>query len=406
MLVIMDDTLVYSPLGILPSDWKITRIGDLANIKYGKANPKKDGNIPVIGSGGVFDWTDVPIVDYPTIVIGRKGTAGRTWLMESPSFPSDTTFYLDWKKEVDIRYLYGYLTFSPLSGQHAKTTLPSLTRPDLENKLVPLPPLPEQRAIAHVLSTVRRSIEASERVIEAARELKRSMMKYLFTYGPVPVGQAEMVKLKETEVGLVPEEWEVVKLGNVIEKPQYGYTETASIEPVGPHFIRITDIQTSGSVNWSTVPFCQCSNNDYEKYELAEGDILVARIGATTGKNFLVNKPPQAVFASYLIRLRPKLKLLTPLYLYHYMNTHLYWAQIDATKGGRLKQGINIPNLQNLLIPLPAILEQSKIGNFLRNLDLKTENELRRKETLEIAFNSLLHHLMTGKMRVNNLLIP
>ncbi|MDI3483413.1 MAG: hypothetical protein PWQ88_1284, partial [Candidatus Methanomethylophilaceae archaeon] len=82
---------------------------------------------------------------------------------------------------------------------------------------IPLPPLPEQKKIAAVLSTVQEAKEKTEAVINAAKDLKRSMMKHLFTYGPVPPQEAENVPLKETEIGMVPEEWEVVRLGDVIE---------------------------------------------------------------------------------------------------------------------------------------------------------------------------------------------
>src|SRR4051812_15425050 len=83
----------------------------------------------------------------------------------------------------------------------------------------------------------------------------------------------------------------------------YGYTESASSEAVGPRFLRITDIQND-KVDWDGVPYCKIAASDLPKYRLASGDIVFARTGATTGKSFLVDDPPDAVFASYLIRLR------------------------------------------------------------------------------------------------------
>ena len=188
-------------IGPLPTDWEIRSLGDVAEIKYGRARPKSEGPVPAVGSGGIYAWVDETLIDFPTIVIGRKGTAGQAWLMEKPCWPSDTTFYLEWKAEVDLRFLFGWLTLKPLSGEHAKTTLPSLSRPDMEHYIVPFPPLNEQRRIAHVLSTIQRAIEAQDKVIAAARELKRSLMQRLFTYGPGP----EPAPTKITEIGEMPE---------------------------------------------------------------------------------------------------------------------------------------------------------------------------------------------------------
>jgi len=172
-------------LGPLPEEWRVVRLGEVAAVRYGKARPKGTGVIPVVGSGGIYAWAKRALVDFPTLVIGRKGTAGTVWLQEQPCWPSDTTFYLEWKTDgLDHRFVYHFLQEQPLSGEHAKTTLPSLQRPDLENYLLPLPPLPEQRAIAYVLRTVQRAKEATERVIAALKELKKSLMKHLFTYGP------------------------------------------------------------------------------------------------------------------------------------------------------------------------------------------------------------------------------
>jgi type I restriction enzyme S subunit len=86
----------------------------------------------------------------------------------------------------------------------------------LANEVIPLPPLPEQRRIAHVLSTIQRAIAAQEDLIAAARETKRSLMQRLFTYGPGP----EPAPTKETEIGEIPEHWEVVQLKEVLQTTQ------------------------------------------------------------------------------------------------------------------------------------------------------------------------------------------
>jgi len=388
-----------SEIGPVPVDWHVVPLSSVALVKYGKARPRSKGGIPAIGSGGVYAWVSKPLIDFSTLVIGRKGTAGKVQLVKKPCWPSDTTFYLEWLAPVDTYFLFCYLTLNPLSGEHAKTTLPSLSRRDVEACPIPLPPLPEQRRIARVLSTVRRAIEATEAVIAATRELKRSLMHHLFTYGPVSLQEAERVPLKETEIGLVPEHWDMVRLGEVCEKPQYGLTASAVETPLRSQFVRITDIK-DGNVNWNSVPFCECPENQLAKYKLQPDDVLVARIGATTGKSYLVKDyPSEAVFASYLIRLRCRSRLF-PGFLSHFMNTEGYWKQIDAAKGGRLKQGVNIPVLRSLMLGLPSLDEQRCISERLTSLDSGIKTLHSHKQALEALFQSLLHNLMTGRVRV------
>lgn len=93
-----------------------------------------------------------------------------------------------------------------------------------------------------------------------------------------------------------------VKLRDVVTM-QYGYTQSASEQAVGPKFLRITDI-TSEYLDWNTVPHCSISQADQTKYELNVGDIVVARTGVTSGKaRYFASKPKNAVFASFLVRL-------------------------------------------------------------------------------------------------------
>ena len=172
----------------------------------------------------------------------------------------------------------------------------------------------------------------------------------------------------------LPSDWQLSMVKETCEKPQYGYTETASSEPVGPIFLRITDIQDSG-VNWDTVPYCVCDEEKRKKFKLEENDILVARIGATTGKSFLIRKCPEAVFASYLIRLRAK--SIDPEFLYYYLNSENYWRQINANKGDKLKGGVNASILAGIQLARPPLAEQRAIASVLAKVQARIEAQRR-----------------------------
>lgn len=144
----------------------------------------------------------------------------------------------------------------------------------------------------------------------------------------------------------------------------YGYTESASSEPVGPRFLRITDIQDD-RVDWDAVPYCKIQTEDIPKYQLASGDIVFARTGATTGKSFLVEDPPESVFASYLIRVRLHLKELLPEFVSLFFQTNGYWKSIRDGSAGSAQGGFNATKLGALSIPIPPIAEQQRIVGIL-----------------------------------------
>ena len=85
--------------GDIPVGWNTMELRQLANVKYGKARPKLEGDIPVYGSGGIYALTNQFLVDYSTIVVGRKGSAGQCYFVNRPSWISDTCFYLEWKTQ-------------------------------------------------------------------------------------------------------------------------------------------------------------------------------------------------------------------------------------------------------------------------------------------------------------------
>lgn len=157
--------------------------------------------------------------------------------------------------------------------------------------------------------------------------------------------------------------WEIKKLGDV-SAIQYGYTESATSQSIGPRFLRITDIQDD-RVDWASVPYCKIESVDLPKYSLASGDIVFARTGATTGKSFLVTDPPKAVFASYLIRLRLVDKILIPEFVSLYFQTSNYWQTIKEGSAGTAQGGFNATKLSALSIPVPPLIEQRRIVRVL-----------------------------------------
>ena len=170
---------------------------------------------------------------------------------------------------------------------------------------------------------------------------------------------------------------------NEISTISYGYTESAFREIIGPKFLRITDIQ-DGSVDWESVPYCRIDDATYEKQRLNDGDIVFARTG-TVGKSFLVRNPPEAVCASYLIRVQADCSKVIPGFLYLNFQTRNYWKQIHAGKSGSVQGGFNASKLGKLAISLPSIEKQIGIVDAmaaLMNVEMRINHSLKELLTL------------------------
>ncbi len=175
--------------------------------------------------------------------------------------------------------------------------------------------------------------------------------------------------------------WPIVNLGDVCQKVDYGLTASAAERIDGPRFLRITDMQDD-TVDWDTVPSCECSDREYDQNKLAVGDIVFARTGATTGKSFLIrhlSKP--AVFASYLIRVRPSQRL-DPIYLSYFLKSSMYWHQISTMASGAAQPGVNSSKLKELSLPLPPLPEQKRIAAILDKADAIRR---KRQQAIQLA---------------------
>lgn len=246
---------------------------------------------------------------------------------------------------------------------------------------IPLPPLDEQRRIVA-------RIEKLAAQIDEARTLRQEAAE-----------AAEALLASASQSVFEPkEDWKVCSVGDFCEPPQYGYTETATYEPVGPRFLRITDIQ-DGKVNWDSVPYCHCPKPD--KYLLKPNDLVFARTGATTGKSFVIHDCPKAIFASYLIRLRV-ISTVSIEYLYHYFQSPSYWRQISDKKKGTGQPNLNGAKLKKLEVPVPPTSEQQQIVAELNTLQAEVDKlkrlQIETYRELDALLPSFLDKAFKGEL--------
>ncbi|MDD5645665.1 MAG: restriction endonuclease subunit S [Candidatus Bipolaricaulis sp.] len=267
---------------------------------------------------------------------------------------------------------------------------------DLLNMVVPLPPLPEQRAIARVLRTVQEAIAATEWVIEAAKELKRSMMEYLFTYGPVPVDQADRVALKETEIGAIPTRWALEPFGDAVEiaKGQINPTEApySSMLNVGPENV----VSETGEL----LPLTTASQLGLTsgKYHFTDRDVLYSKIRPYLAKAALPEF--EGICSADMYPVRPISERLSREILFHYLLSRRFTRQAISFQNRTGIPKINRAQLGSVLVPLPPCDEQPKIAGALAAAASYATHAARRQACLEDVFGALLHNLMTGKVRV------
>jgi len=185
--------------------------------------------------------------------------------------------------------------------------------------------------------------------------------------------------------------WEEMILSDICNNIQYGYTQSAIHKKIGPKFLRITDVRNN-FISWDNVPFCRINKQNYKRYKLEEGDIVIARTGATTGINKYIDKNvPDAVFASYLVRLKIN-KLNDPKFIYYILSSKNYKEYIKSYIGGSAQPNANAKTLTSFKVKIPNLLEQKSISAILSSLDLKIELNSQINKNLEQIAQVIFKH--------------
>ena len=194
----------------------------------------------------------------------------------------------------------------------------------------------------------------------------------------------------------IPETWIQATIGDVCSQPQYGYTTKAS-NSGDLRLLRTSDI-TSGRISWETVPYCTENPDDLEKYILIDGDILVSRAGSV-GVSHLLTKPLKAVFASYLIRLKP---FIERRFLRYFLQSPDYWVAIAEEKLGIAVPNVNATKLKSIRVPVPPAQEQrrivAKIEELFSELDKGIESLKKARAQLKVYRQAVLKHAFEGNL--------
>jgi len=306
------------------------------------------------------------------------------------------------KEGVDPRFVVG-VVHAPTFVEHAVSGMTGVQHPRTSWGHIKTFELPafdetEQKNIADLLWEVHDAILANEAAIDAGGNLKRAAMRTLFTRGLR--GEAQ----KETEIGPVPENWDVVSIGDVALNTQYGLSVRGN--PSGAYPILRMNCQEDGKVHYRDLQFVELDTETFEAFRVKPGDLLFNRTNSIdlVGRMAIVEDDRPAVFASYLVRLTVNDHRCDPRFLNYFMNWPATQTEIKKLASRAVGQAnINATKLKTVRFPLPSLDEQREIVAILDAIDRKIDLHRRKRAVLDELFKALLHKLMTGEIRVADL---
>ena len=366
------------------------------------------------------------VCEADDVILCHKGTLGKIGVI-----PKKSRFkkYIMGNSMMKVRCdrsklepLYLYYWLCSREGQQylfsrvSQVGVPQIQRPltTLREATLPVPPLPEQKAIAAVLGALDDKIELNRRMNATLEAMAQALFQNWFVdFEPVrakldgrqPSGLDPATtalfpnKFEDSELGPIPKGWRVGQVSEMCNT-QYGYTASATDKPVGPHFLRVMDINKNQWINWSSVPHCVIPDEDKARYALSVGDIVVARM-ADPGKSAIVEQRIDAVFASYLVRLKTE-SLAHAYYLYYYLKSSAYTDYSAGAMSGSVQANMNAKVIvaAELLMP-PVSLMRGFVERILP-LRQRIVRSLNESRTLAALRDTLLPKLLSGEIKLQN----
>ena len=414
---------IATRLNPLPPKWNMEPLHRLVEFWDGKRIPLKqevrdgmEGSVPYYGASGIIDYVNDFLFDDELILVGEDGEnvvsrnlplafriSGRSWV-------NNHAHVLKPLAVVDITFLTEYLESLDYSAIASGSAQPKITQRQLQGVLVTFPPLPHQRKIAKILTTVDNLIEKTEALIAKYQSIKQGMMHDLFTRGVDAKGklrppQSEAPELyKQSELGWIPKEWEVMRLRDIVshEKPvTYGIVQPGNFAPNGILLIRGQDYISGWNTEDNFFKVTKVLHHQFRRSTTQCNDVLICIVGATTGA---VNRVPawikEANITQTTARISCDLKKSNSLFVEMFLASEGGKKQVRKYVKGSAQPGLNLADVAQFKLPIPPIFEQNIICGRLSVMRQKLDVESIYGTVLGSIKKALMEDLLTGKVQV------
>jgi type I restriction enzyme S subunit len=373
--------------------WQEESVGAVLQLEYGKplddADRKVDGLYPVYGANGEKNRSDKFYFDKPSIIVGRKGSAGEVNLTEEKFWPLDVTYFVTFdERQYELRFLYYLLATLELPSL-AKGVKPGINRNEVYSQVVKVPPLLEQQRIVGILDEAFDGIATAkanaEKNLQNARAIFGSHLQSVFSQH----GEGWVEKrLRE-----VAESISTGPFGTMLHKSDY--------VPDGIPLVNPMNIVDSRIVPSNKMMVNEETRDRLSSYMLKAGDVVIGRRGEL-GRCALVTEREAGWLCgtgSFFVRLSDAMdgKFFVALF-----GSDQFKAQLEASAVGTTMSNLNHGILNDLVLPVPPIAIQRKIMNKASGLLSKTQHlesiYQQKLVALEAFKKSLLHQAFSGQL--------
>ena len=366
-------------------DWEQRKFSDVVEIGSGMDYKHLgEGDIPVYGTGGYMLSVDSALSEEKDAIgIGRKGTIDKPYILRAPFWTVDTLFYCIPKENHDLDFINCLFQTVDWKKKDESTGVPSLSKVIINNVEAVVPSFDEQKKIGEYFNNLDHLITLHQRKCD---EMKKFMLQKMFPKN----GQ----KNPEIRFDGFTDDWEQRKLGELSSSFEYGLNAAAKEYDGENKYIRITDIDDdSREFKQEDITSPDTDLSSAENYRLSEGDILLARTGASVGKSYIYKASDGLVYyAGFLIRARIKPEYNSE-FVFQNTLTGDYEKFIKVTSMRSGQPGVNAQEYSQYQIMVPSKPEQDKISDCLRNLDNLITLHQRKVENLKNLKKYMLQNM-------------